>query len=379
MRAILILKLKRMSKDISLYAIMIIMAILLTFIFSKAMAGGGAKRVCVVDLDNTSYSAVFLEQLSMQPYLLERTSKKEGEKQVVRGGAVAMIIIEKGLADGQKISLIYGSDSVEVGSIKNATEQAWAHTANLYFLSSYLNENGIELGIKEIQAKRSSLDKLVGTILTIKNAPSYDSNMESNFHFLMGFNIFFVTFSIIFTIGSILEDKQLKTWQRIRLSPIRATKILLANFLPSFAVGIAQMAIVLLVGQYLMGIKLANIGVTFLSFSAYAFTVTCLGLFLCAILKNYNELNALTPIITVSTSMLGGCMWPLSIISSPVMLLAADFTPQRWAMQGAMQGAMVGGGLADIAKSLIILISMAIALFGVSVAVLLRESRGGKA
>jgi ABC-2 type transport system permease protein len=377
MKAILTLKFKRMLQEISLYVIMILMAVLLTFIFSKAMAGGGAKRVYVTDLDDTEYSRMFLDYLYQSPYSFEKASKNNAIKQVQRSGAVAAIVIEKGLMDSPKIEIIYGSDSIEAAAIKNAAEQAYDSMVHLYFLQEYISENGEPLSIGETQAAQNSIDKLVGTVLNIKNAPKYDALLENNFHFLMGFNIFFVTFSIIFTIGSILEDKQLKIWQRMRLTPIGSIKILLGNFLPSFMAGVAQMAVVLFVGQYLMGIKLASLGTVLLVFTVYSLTATCLGLFLCAILKNYAQLNSLTPIITVSTSMIGGCMWPLSIINSPVMLMAANFTPQRWAMQGAMRGAILGKS-ADILSSLLILLGMAAVFFTVSVIVLQREGKNGK-
>ena len=44
MRAILELKLKRMKQDVSLYIIMMLMAILLTFIFSKEWEGAELKE-----------------------------------------------------------------------------------------------------------------------------------------------------------------------------------------------------------------------------------------------------------------------------------------------------------------------------------------------
>ena len=378
MRAILELKLKRMKQDVSLYIIMMLMAILLTFIFSKAMGGGGAKRVYITDLDNSEYSAILLDNLYKNPYSFESASQKKAVREVQRGSAAAAIIIEKGLEHNPKVQVIYASDSVEASTIKNAVATAWEDTVHLSLLQSYINENGVPITISEVKAEQNNLDKLIKSVLTITDAPNYDAMLESSFHFLMGFNIFFVTFSIFFTIGSILEDKQLKIWQRVRLAPISSIKVLLGNFLPSFAVGVCQMGIVLLVGQYLMGIRLASVGLTFLTFTCYALCITCLGLLFSALLSNPAQLDSLVPIVTVSTSMLGGCMWPLGIISSKFILTLALFMPQYWAMSGTIHAAIIGGSIADIAKSLLVLVAMAIVLFAISVLVLHKEKQKNK-
>ena len=69
---------------------------------------------------------------------------------------------------------------------------------------------------------------------SVLDADDFDENFYENIHYLMGFNIFFVMFSIIFTMGSILEDKKLRTWNRIRISPLSSRAVLAGNFIPSY-------------------------------------------------------------------------------------------------------------------------------------------------
>lgn len=38
--------------------------------------------------------------------------------------------------------------------------------------------------------------------------------------------------NIVFTMGSILEDKKLRTWNRIRISPLSSRAVLAGNFIP---------------------------------------------------------------------------------------------------------------------------------------------------
>lgn len=48
--------------------------------------------------------------------------------------------------------------------------------------------------------------------------------------------------------------------------------------------------------------------------------------------KTTAQLAALTLILVVTTSMLGGCFWPLEVVTSEVLLAIARLVPQSWAM-----------------------------------------------
>ena len=107
--------------------------------------------------------------------------------------------------------------------------------------------------------------------------------------------------------------------------------VLAGNFIPTFLAGAAQMAVVFFAGQFLFGINLgSSIGPIILIFSIFTLTVTCLGLLLATALGTYEQLNAATPVLIVATSMLGGCMWPLSLVGSDILLGLANITPQKW-------------------------------------------------
>jgi ABC-2 type transport system permease protein len=192
----------------------------------------------------------------------------------------------------------------------------------------------------------------------------------------MGYNIMFVMFSIIFTIGSILEDKKLNTWNRIRIAPISGASVLAGNFIPTFLVGAIQMAIVFFAGQMLFGINLgASIGPIIIVFAMFTLAVTCLGLLLATALRTYEQLNAAAPVIIVATSMLGGCMWPLSIVSEGLRRVA-DFTPQRWALGAAEHLAVYGGGLSSVMTNILVLGAMALVFFAVSVVLYNKKQKG---
>ena len=383
MLSVLWLKLKRMALEAPLYVIMMLMAILLSFIFGNAVFNNNEQRVYVVNYDDSEFTQSFINNLDENTYAFVFVEEEEAKRNIQKGSGIAAMIIPNDFSENRgdaQITLLQTTNSVEVMGFKNAINAAYSKTLHLHFLQGYIEE---ELGgdrainIEDVELlynENMGEGALIKVISTMFGVDEYDYNYEANIHYLMGFNIFFVMFSIIFTIGSILEDKHLKIWDRMKISPLKNAQILAGNFIPTYVVGIIQMGIVLFAGQYLFSMNLGNsVFLIYLIFMIYTLTATCLGLFLCSILKNYEQLDSLVPIVAVSTGMIGGCMWPLSIINSRFMLALSTITPQRWAMQATQDIAIYNAGFGDILKNIIVLLIMATIFFTASLLIMKKK------
>jgi ABC-2 type transport system permease protein len=372
-----------------LYVIMTFMALLLTLVFSSAMfGGGGAQRVYVADNDGSALSAAFIGSFDSGAYALEEMSEQQAEQAVAKGEALAAIVIPKGFEDGvsgdlAQVTLLRTADSADILALEGAVRSAYQSAAHGFKLHDALIDTlgsaGIDApSISEVQdalADRME-DKPVTVNYTMLDADDYDEKFAENIHYLMGFNIFFVMFSIVFTLSSILEDKKLRTWNRIRISPLSSRAVLAGNFIPAYMVGLLQMAIVLIVGQLLFGIDLgAALLPVFAVFSVFVLTASCLGLLLAVTFKAYEQMNAAVPVIIVGTSMLGGCMWPLSIVSSDILLGIAKGMPQFWALDAAENLAVMGAGLGSVVLDLGVLFGMALVLFALSMLIYNKKQR----
>ena len=158
-----------------------------------------------------------------------------------------------------------------------------------------------------------------------------------------------------------LNDKKLRVFQRTLVSPVKKRDIVIGNLISTMAIGFMQMLVVLLVGQFVLGINWGQYfyGVVLIIFT-FIFTVSALGLLLSNVVSTMGQLGALTPIIITATSMIGGCMWPLEIVNSKVLLMASNFTPQKWALAGIKSIAMYNNELSSIIKPTAILLSMGV-------------------
>jgi ABC-2 type transport system permease protein len=187
-------------------------------------------------------------------------------------------------------------------------------------------------------------------------------------HLLIGFSVMFSMYTMIFGMGDILTDRKLLTFQRIMVSPIKKHQFVFGNLIASMFFGFVQMVIVLTAGQYLFNIDWGQylIGILAVVLS-FIFAISAFGLLLTNVVKTMGQLGAITPIVITGTAMLGGCMWPLEIVNSKLLLTLSDFTPQKWAMVGIKNLAMYDMAISSIIKPIGILILMGIVFLAVGI------------
>lgn len=388
MKSVLWLKFTRMKYESYMYVIMVLMAIVLSFVFGNSFAGEGAQRIAVVNSDSSEATDEFLDALGQNAYSLMFAQQPEAENSVSKGDALAAILIPEGFGDALKtgnarITLVKSADSADIMAFTAVVQSAASRTAHVYALQRILGDTlaGAGIGAPSAQDVREGYESLTGDNAAVKvsftmpGSGGVKERAATNVHYLMGFNVFFVTFSIVFSIGSILEDKKLRTWNRIRISPISGSSVLAGNFIPAFIVGALQMCVVLVLGQMMFGLDFGDrLPPILLVFGVFVLAATCFGLLLSTMFNTYEQLNAGTPVILVAMAMLGGCMWPLSIVGSDVLLGIANAMPQKWALE-AVESLAVGGSLSAAVPNILVLLGMAAVFFAVSVVLYNKKQR----
>ncbi|ATW25158.1 ABC transporter permease [Candidatus Formimonas warabiya] len=390
MRHIIKLRLIRLRDDYLVFILMTAMALGLTFIFGTSM-GQYQPRVLIVDEDGSTFSRMLADEIKEGGGFRFQESDYAGAvKAVEEGSVLTALVIEKGFAGdirtGNKLSLgmIKVKDDINILTLeqqvtgtasKMAGSQRIAEmTAD--FISTYQGAAGREAlaaqaydRVMDAWKYRNPLTVRAET-MEIQDAPQ-DDNMK---HTVIGFSLFFSMYTMVFGIGTILYDKQHKTWQRMLVSPVSRTAILGGSMVAAYLIGAIQLGVLILAGKYLFGMDWGRslAGVLTVS-AAFVFAVTSLGLFLSGLVKTHAQLSALTPVVLTSTAMLGGCMWPLEIVNSKILLVLANLTPQKWAIQGMERIASYGQGFDAAILPTLVLLAMGLGYFIAGVKLIGRE------
>lgn len=380
MWSVIKLRLLRLRDDILVYVLLIAMAFGLTVVFGVSF-DDYKPTVLLIDENKSSYSKELTEELSRSDVFRFLESDRENAiTEVKEGKVLAAILIEDRFESGIK-----KGDSVPVG-ILNLKEDTLLLTLNEQISSAVSKMAGgvkiSDITAEFIQARQPQIDpsaiketayrstmeaweykKTISVIATAADSDA-EGGYDSLKHSMIGFSLFFSMYTIVFGIGTILYDKQHKTWQRMLVTPVSRSSILGGSMVVAYLTGAIQLGILVLAGKYLLGIDWGNsiVGVLLIA-AAFVFAVTSMGLLMSGVVKTHAQLAAATPVLLTSTSMLGGCMWPLDIVNNKFLLFLAQLTPQKWALQGMENIASYGMGFGAAIMPTLVLVVMGMIFF----------------
>lgn len=378
MLSIIRLRLLMLRDDFWVYVLMIVMAFGLTAVFGFSF-NEYRPTVLIVDEDRSSYSEIFIEEIKANKgFKFINADMGTAAAQVEEGKVLAALIINESfdteIKSGNKVSLgvIKIKDDTLILSIESQVTSIALKMAGgvriADITANYIHSQKLEIDRQAIMetAYQGVMDgwKYKNPMEVTTEIAESEGGYDSLKHSMIGFSLFFSMYTMVFGIGTILNDRHHKTWQRMLISPVSKPSILGGSMLVAYLTGALQMGILVLSGKYLLGIDWGNsmLGIMMIV-CAFVFTVTSMGLMLSGLVKTHNQLSSITPVVLTSTSMLGGCMWPLEIVNNKVLLFLAEMTPQKWAIQGMESIASKGMGFEAAVFPTIVLIAMGVLFF----------------
>ncbi|HWR60531.1 MAG TPA: ABC transporter permease [Clostridia bacterium] len=386
MLSVIKLRLLRLRDDIAVFVLMTAMALGLTAIFGASF-DNYKPVVLIVDEDRSAYSELLVKELEdNKGFSFAAAELEKAAGQVEEGKALAAMVIGKGFGEAVKSG---GRISLGVMKVKDDTL-----ILTLQKLASGITQKlagGVRIAditADFIQAGKPAVDvQAIKTAaysnvmesweykrpMTISTSAAWSGSggYDSLKHSMIGFSVFFSMYTMVFGIGTILNDRQYKTWQRMLISPVSRASILAGSMVVAYITGAIQMGVLILAGKYLLGIDWGNSMAGVLTVAgAFVFAVTSMGLLLSGVVKTQGQLSSITPVVLTSTSMLGGCMWPLEVVNNKLLLFLAELTPQKWAMQGMEGIAAKGMGFEAAIFPTVILLTMGLLFFAAGVKVM---------
>lgn len=377
------LKIQKTLKQPWLFLMMLLLPAGFTF-FMGNMNTGEQKQipVAIVDEDKSLYSTALIENLQSAPSFKIAVQEKEQALAAVRDyRAVAAFVLSDGFGaavrDGQApfIEVFKVNETGELAAAENALRAGVTKVdSNLRIASLALQEikaakdvAGREEQIRE-RAYRNAVNRWFPAPpvdLLIKEAgtgkvQAYDQMS----HAAIGFALFFAMYTIVFGIGEILEEKRQGTWQRMLTLPVSGSQLLGGHMGGTFLIGFAQVAVLILAGKYLFRVNWGhNLPAVLLVVAAFVFCTACLGLLLTGLVRTDRQLQAVTPLLLVSTSMLGGVFWPLEIVDSRALLVLSKVFPQTWAIRALEDLAVQGKSVESVFLPVGVLLLMGVVFF----------------
>ena len=152
------------------------------------------------------------------------------------------------------------------------------------------------------------------------------------------------------------------------LSPVKKWEMYVANFIYSFVTGYVQVLLIFFIFRFFVGVDYNGQFIeACLLLLPYVFSIVALSILLTAIVKNVQQFNAVIPIVSVSSAMIGGAYWPLELVESPILLFLAKINPITYGMEILKGVAIYGYSFQELLFPISILLLMGVVMTGIGI------------
>ena len=167
--------------------------------------------------------------------------------------------------------------------------------------------------------------------------------------------VMFVLMTMLFSGAVITAERKGGVLRRIGMSPAGKGDVVAGKLLGRMFIAAAQIIFLLAVGKLLFRISLGDsAGGLFLLMLVFAFAMGSLSILFGSLLSDPDQVTTIGVITTMAMSALGGCWWPLEVVSAPFRVVAFCL-PTGWTMNGIHRLISFGMGTAAVLPHIAVL------------------------
>lgn len=376
-------------------------------IFFGSLMGGMGEHgmrgltVAVIDEDKTETSRAFVDKLKHSDALSVRDtlSLAAASDRVRRGGLTAYVRVLPGF---EKSSGFRRSDSTTIeigidparraerGMLQGLVTEASFIGLQRMFQKPELMKSDVHQSMQEVDSSGmspsekanvkqflASLDQYLGKVDTsssssehrpdftgpkIAERPVIQEDQGPRTAFEISFPAAILWALLGCTSGfaqSLVNERTLGTYLRLRASPLSRAEVLLGKGLASYLAGVGIIVALLAIGGALLKVRLGHWGELAAAVVVTPFCFTGLTLFFANLGKTERAVGGASWAVMLILSMMGGGMIPL-IAMPPWMQNASSVSPVKWAILGFEGAIWRNFGAADMILPCAILIAVGI-------------------
>lgn len=146
-----------------------------------------------------------------------------------------------------------------------------------------------------------------------------------------GVLVLFVMLTLIFGSGWVCEERSNGTLNRIFSSPGSLLSVYLGNTLALFVLGFFQTLLFVVIQQIVFDITMLTGFSSWLVMMAYILCAASVSMLLASLFRTAAQLQAVAPVFSIITGLMGGCLWNLAGIPRELVPITR-LTPQGWAL-----------------------------------------------
>ncbi|HAL30889.1 MAG TPA: hypothetical protein DCP20_09290 [Coriobacteriia bacterium] len=355
----------------------VVLPLVLTMLFGSVFGSGGSTvlGVLFIDEDGSTYSAQVGELIDAEESLeVEATTRVEAERRVTEGEAPVAVIVP----DGFEASLTSGDAQLQV--LRHpASESAFAVQSVVQGIATRMSGSAeiarlaTAAGIGFDDAYRVADQEwdprppvyTEGRMVVSSEVRGDSMLPEGSTQSSIGFTAWFILFMTFGSAGGILEEREQGTLRRLLVAPIGRGTVLTGKVVGTVLAATAQALVLVAVGALAFGVPWGRdpAGVAMV-LGSYILAGTGLAVMVSALVRTRDQMSGASPLISTGLAMLGGCLWPIEVVS-PAMQTIAKFTPTGWAVMGLTDVVARNQGVGSALVPSLVLLGFAAVTLGI--------------
>ncbi len=367
----------------------LILPIVFTLVLSNSGGGQSNKKIdlLVVDQDQSSFSADLVSELKKYPSIdVKEINLGEAQKQFDSKKAPIWLTIPAGFEqsilsgmDGsleiQKLPRNNDADSVLQGTIIPAVStvnRAVAVAKNSLAAAELIRpftsiSDRLTYFISSLAAAQEAFNDSPQRINLTHPPESKETSFNMASQASTGQLVTWVFIPLLSLSALFIWERETHTLQRLITTPTSKAIYLLGTVSGQLVIAIAQMAILVFFGVYVLKLDWGNsvpgLAVILISFGLAAAALgTALGTFI----KTSQQAGNLSIALGMVMALLGGAWYPGELFPQTVRTVM-KILPTTWAMQGLNDLAIRGKGLVDILPAAGVLLGFAVVFFSIGI------------
>lgn len=363
--------LRRLARDRTAMFFVVILPIVVILVIGLTERGFDRFRVgIVVGNPHGTLSSALVTDLQHAPALETSvfTDPASARTALRRGELVGLVVVPSGYdatalagrdTTVQLLTSVRNSDQQAVSAAVDGVVARQAAQVQAATYSHEITDAPVGTALTRARGMQAS-----GTVVTVRTelVDRGGSVLPSGFSYSAPtMLVLFVFINAVAGGATIIQTRRLGLYDRALAAPVAVRSIVLGETLASLAVALLQSALIVGVGAVFFGVSWGDPFAAAVLVVTWALVGTGAGVLSGTLFRTPEQASAIGPAIGIAFGMLGGCMWPLEIVS-PVMQHVGHLAPQAWAVDAWTALLSRNGDVVTIVRPLTVLGAIAAGL-----------------
>jgi ABC-2 type transport system permease protein len=367
--AIMRISLLRVVRDRTALFFMVVLPVLVILIIGATVRGFGSFRVGVVDLGAGASGSQLTAALAHAPNLtvVHYATVHAADTAVARSEVNTAVVLparmDAQVRQGRSVDIGVIAEQTNTGQQAAATavDAVIAELGGKVQAATFTTAQAGGTFDRNLALATSLAPHVAGVSVHSRQADASATILPEGFSYSAPtMLVLFVFLNALAGGAAMIETRRLGMYERMASAPVRARTIIAGETLTYATIALLQASLIVFVGAVVFGVSWGDPLAAVVLVVVWALVGAGAGMLAGTLFRTPEQATAIGPAVGIGLGMLGGCMWPLAVVSS-TMRQVGHIAPQAWAVDAWTTLLSRGGTLPTIAGPLLILAAFAAA------------------